>query len=122
MKWLRCTIPPFATNREFYNYLVSLAATFRDRDAVYFASLVESASRQASGMSTEFLSESRIVLRQVLAEANGLLVCDERKDLTDTLAQLDDALDNVDAKDEVAYASSAMRISSKSTVALTFDR
>jgi hypothetical protein len=44
-------------------------------------------------MSTEFLGESRRVLRDVATEENGILTCDERNDLIDALSQLNDALD-----------------------------
>ena len=90
---MRCIIKPFASNKEFYNYLLSLASKFRERGAEHFALAIESASRQASGMSTEFLGESRLVLRDLMAEENGTLTCDERNDLTDALSQLNDALD-----------------------------
>jgi hypothetical protein len=42
---------------------------------------------------TEFLGESRIALRRVLAEENGILSPIERADRQDVLRQLDAALD-----------------------------
>ena len=45
-------------------------------------------------MSTEFLGESRIALRRVLKEEDGVLTLQEREDLLDVLRQLDSALDN----------------------------
>jgi hypothetical protein len=66
----------------------------RAEGATDLATLVESASRQASGMSTEFLGESRIAIRQVVETEKGILTEAERKDLFEVLQQLDDALDH----------------------------
>jgi hypothetical protein len=82
------------SNAELYRYLLVLASQLRSQGATDLATLVESASRQASGMSTEFLGESRIALRRVLETKQGILTEAERKDLSDVLRQLDDALDH----------------------------
>ena len=51
------------------------------------------AIQQAAGMSADFLGESRIAVRRVLKEENGILTNQERADLSYVLKQLDDALD-----------------------------
>jgi uncharacterized protein related to proFAR isomerase len=80
-------------NAELYRYLLLLVSQLRDRGASDLATLVESANRQASGMSTEFLGESRIALRQLLVKEKDILTEAERKDILDILKQLDEALD-----------------------------
>ncbi len=70
-----------------------MVSQLRSRGATDLATLLESASRQASGMSTEFLGESRIALRQLLDKEKGILTEAERKDVCDVLQQLDDTLD-----------------------------
>ena len=52
-----------------------------------------SASRQAVGISTEFLGEARIALRKVVTEHEGVLDEKEVRELIDVLQQLDRALD-----------------------------
>jgi hypothetical protein len=53
-------------NAELHRYLLLLVSQLRDRGEADLAALRESANRQASGMSTEFLGESRIALRHLL--------------------------------------------------------
>jgi len=80
-------------NRELYEYLVHLASELKRSKSEALGDIVSSASRHAAGMSTEFLGESRIALRRVLAEEVGILGEQERANLKSTLEQLDKALD-----------------------------
>lgn len=84
---------PFSNNRELYEYLLFLTAELKKRKFDKLSEAVAFANRQASGMSTEFLGESRIALRRVLKEEDGILTVQERDDLSDVLKQLDEALD-----------------------------
>jgi hypothetical protein len=84
-----------SSNRELYDYLVSLSAEFINRNATSLSDLVLHASRTAAGnMSTEFLGESRIALKRVLKEENGTLTRQERADMLEVVKQLDEVLDN----------------------------
>ena len=83
-----------SNNRELYEYLLLLAEKLKDRGSLELGETVRLASRHAaSNMSTEFLGESRIALRQVLQVQRNVLTEQERTDLADVLKQLDDALD-----------------------------
>jgi hypothetical protein len=84
---------PLSNNSELYEYLLALEAKLRRHGSVDLADAVSSASRQASGLSTEFLGESRIALRRVAAQGQGALSELERRKLLDVLKQLDAALD-----------------------------
>ena len=84
---------PFSDNRELFEYLLFLASELKKRRFNELNEAVIFASQQASSMSTEFLGESRIALRRVLKEEDGILTVQERNDLSDVLRQLDDALD-----------------------------
>jgi len=81
------------SNSELYQYLVRLISRLRTRGAAELADSVEFASRQASGISTEFLGESRIALRKLLEKEHGILTETERKEASEILRQLDAALD-----------------------------
>jgi hypothetical protein len=83
----------FSNNTELYQYLVSLAADLNGLRFCELSEAVTHASRQASGMSTEFLGESRIALRRVMRERGDALNAEQRSDLFGVLKQLDDALD-----------------------------
>lgn len=78
--------------RELYEYLLSLATILKERkmdelsEAVRFAS-----AHAASNISTEFLGESRIALRRVSNEENGILTNEERADLLEVVNQIDEA-------------------------------
>ena len=78
-------------NRELYEYLLFWVEELKRRNLAELSEAVAFASRQASGMSTEFLGESRIALRRLSAE--NFLTVEERADLSDVLKQLDEALD-----------------------------
>ena len=83
-----------SSNRELYEYLLFLAAELKKRKFDELSEAVAFASRQAAGnMSAEFLGESRIALRRVLKEEDGVLTVQERADLSDVLRQLDEAFD-----------------------------
>ncbi len=82
-----------SSNRHLYEYLESLATKLRDRGAGALSESITTASRYAAGMSTEFLGESRIVLRNLAQRGSTLLSQQEQSDLSDILAQLDEALD-----------------------------
>ncbi len=82
-----------SSNRELYEYLLLLASQLNDRGAGALSKDVARAARTVSAFpATEFLGESRIALRRVLAE-NVALSEIERADLQDVLGQLDAALD-----------------------------
>ena len=80
-------------NAELYQYLLRLSATLEERDAKQLGEAVVHASKCSAGMSTEFLGESRIALRQVLKKGAGVLTTQERDEVKDVLRQLDKALD-----------------------------
>jgi hypothetical protein len=83
-----------SNNRELYEYLVLLESQLRSRGSDALSKNVAAAARTASTIpATEFLGESRIALRRVLAEENGILSQIERADLQDVLSQLDATLD-----------------------------
>ena len=82
-----------SNNSELYQYLVALEAILRKHGAVDLADTIGGASRLASGLSTEFLGESRIALRRVSAQRHSGLTEQERRDLLDVLKQLDAAFD-----------------------------
>jgi hypothetical protein len=86
-------VKPLSNNRELYEYLVLLADKLRDRGFPELSETVRLASRHAaSNMSTEFLGESRIALRQLLQSQNTALTEQEHSELLNLLKQLDDAL------------------------------
>jgi hypothetical protein len=83
-----------SSNSELHEYLVLLASQLESHGAVGLSKDVSAATRMASTIpATEFLGESRVVLRRVLAEENGILSQGERPDLQDVLKQLDEAFD-----------------------------
>ena len=84
---------PLSNNQELYDYLLLLSSQLKQRDLQELSEVVLFASRQASGMSTEFLGESRIALRQVLQKGAKVLTEQERECIKDVLKQLDTALD-----------------------------
>jgi len=83
-----------SSNRAFYEYVVLLESQLRSRGSEALSKDVAAAGRTANTIpATEFLGESRIALRRVLAEENGILSQAERAELQDVLGQLDVALD-----------------------------
>jgi hypothetical protein len=83
----------FANNRQLFDYLLALSSELKRRGMLELSEVVGIASRHAAGMSTEFLGESRIALRQVFHQGKDSLTEQERNDLSDVLAQLDTAFD-----------------------------
>lgn len=81
------------SNSELHQYLVRLVSQLRIRGAADLADSIEFASRQASGISTEFLGESRIALRKLLEKEHCILTWTERKEASDIVKQLDAVLD-----------------------------
>jgi hypothetical protein len=84
---------PFSNNQQLYDYLLCLGAELKKRGAEELSEAILFASRHASGMSTEFLGESRISLRRVLQQGHDVLTDQEQDDVQDVLRQLDMALD-----------------------------
>ena len=82
-----------SSNKELYQYMVSLADILRTMGCCELSNVVALAARQSASMSAEFLGESRIALRQVKQEGWDLLSPTDQEDLLDVLKQLDDALD-----------------------------
>ena len=83
----------FTNNQQLFDYLLGLSSELKKRGLLELNEVVVFASRHASGMSTEFLGESRIALKRVLQQGKDALTEQERNDLSDVLRQLDMALD-----------------------------
>jgi hypothetical protein len=84
-----------SNNAELYEYLHLLSKTLQEQHAKELSEAVAHASRTAAGnVSTEFLGESRIVLRRLIKEEHGILTSQERDEVEDVLRQLDEALDH----------------------------
>ena len=84
---------PFSNNQDLYKFLVSLAFELGSRGHAELSTRISSASRQAAGMSAEFLGESRVALRWLIEQEHGALRAQERADVLDALRQLDNAFD-----------------------------
>ena len=82
------------SNSDLHDYLLRLEGVLRSHHLDALAVAVASASRQASGLNTEFLGESRIVLRRVLVQGENALSRRDRSELRSLLDQLDAALDH----------------------------
>ena len=83
---------PLSSNKELYDYLVSLGNLLAERGSLQLAESVRLAARTGTGLSTEFIGESRIALQGVLDAEQGLLQAVERHELQSILAQVDFAL------------------------------
>jgi hypothetical protein len=81
-----------SSNADLYEYLLTLGNLVADRGSQQLAEAVRSAARQGTGLSTEFLGESRIALRNVLVKENGILRGPERDELLGAISQIDSAL------------------------------
>jgi hypothetical protein len=77
-------------NDELYRYLVQLGELLAARGAS--SEGVRSAAKQAAGLSTEFLGESRNALMQVLNVDALALKPDEREKLLSVVSQIEAAL------------------------------
>ncbi len=82
-----------SSNRELYEYLRLLAMQLKARGSNELAQIVEVALGNASSLSTEFLGESRLALRQVRDRGQSVLSSQENADLLGVLRQLDQAFD-----------------------------
>jgi hypothetical protein len=80
-----------SSNKELYDYLVSLSLELKLRGAAALSELITLAIGNAASSSTEFLGESRIALKRILGQENGILTNQERDDLLDVLKQLEKA-------------------------------
>ena len=80
------------SNQDLYDYLTRLAEELRGRKATVLGDVLLHASAQAASSSTEFLGESRIALRRLLRDAEGVLSKSEQADVEDILKQLTAAL------------------------------
>jgi hypothetical protein len=83
----------FTNNQQLFDYLLGLSSKLKKRGLLELSETVEVAIGNASSISTEFLGESRIALRQVLQRGKDVLNGKEQNDLNDLLRQLDTALD-----------------------------
>jgi hypothetical protein len=82
-----------SSNEDLYEYLLFLASALKQRKSVALSEAVGLAIGNAASFSTEFLGESRIALKQVLDQENGVLTDQERTDLQDAWKQLDKIFD-----------------------------
>jgi len=82
-----------SSNRDLYEYLVRLASELEGRLEALSRALAAAARTRSVIPATEFLGESRIVLRRVLAEENGILSQIERETLQYMLREVDATFD-----------------------------
>jgi hypothetical protein len=80
-----------SSNRELYDYLLWLAAALTDRGSAESGLLAKKATGHVF-MRTEFIGESQIALRRILAEGQSVLKPLEAIDLKGVLQQLDHAM------------------------------
>lgn len=81
-----------SSNTDLYDYLLSLGDLLAGREVSQLAEAVRFAARQGTGLSTEFLGESRIALRQVLDAEGGALEMHERDELRSIISEVETAL------------------------------
>jgi hypothetical protein len=81
-----------ASNADLYEYLSLLGDLLASRGSQQLAETVRFAAKQRTGLSTEFLGESRIALRAVLDAEKGLLRPQEREELLGVISQVEFAL------------------------------
>jgi hypothetical protein len=81
-----------ANNTDLYEYLLSLGDLLAGRGSQQLADSVRFAAKQGTGLSTEFLGESRIALRAVLDAEKGLLQPREREELLGVISRVEFAL------------------------------
>lgn len=82
-----------ASNSELLSYLQALSKIFEERRAEELSEAVNHVGRMSLFMSTEFLGESRIVLKKVLKKGRSVLTREKRDDVKEVLAQIDWAFD-----------------------------
>jgi len=85
-------VKKLSSNTDLYNYLLHLADLLADSGSPALAESVRFAARQATGLSTEFLGESRIALRRVLDTEGGALQTPERAELEGVISQVETSL------------------------------
>jgi hypothetical protein len=78
-----------ASNTDLYEYLSALGNLLADRNSQQLAEAVRFAAKQRTGLSTEFLGESRIALRTVRDAEKGLLRPQERDELLSVISQIE---------------------------------
>jgi len=76
-----------------YKYLLLVASNLESCGSALSRDVSAAARTASTFPATEFLGESRIALRRVLAEEDGILSQIERADLQAALRQIDVALD-----------------------------
>jgi hypothetical protein len=81
-----------ASNTDLYNYLRSLANLLTERGSAELAESIRFAASQGTGLTTEFLGESRIALQRVLDSDVGALQLQERDELRGVIGQVEAAL------------------------------
>jgi hypothetical protein len=79
-------------NTDLYEYLRSLADLLKGRSAAPLVEYLDTAARQATSLSTEFLGESQIALKKVLDTENGALTNTEREELRSVIKQIEFAV------------------------------
>jgi hypothetical protein len=83
-----------SSNRELYEYLVLVASQLWSRGVEALSKDLAVAARTAGAVpAAEFLGGSRIALRRVLAEENGILSPQDRAELQEVLIQVEMAFD-----------------------------
>jgi hypothetical protein len=92
---MKNTMKILASNRDLYDYLRDLSKALKARQREELSNALVNASLQSS-MSTEFIGESQIALRQVLKDDHGVLSAQERSEVIDVLRQLKDAFESKD--------------------------
>lgn len=85
-------IKKLTSNTDLYEYLLSLGELLESRGSPQLAKAVRFAAGQGTGMSTEFLGETRIALTAVLESEKGLLQPQERDVLLGVHSQVEFAL------------------------------
>lgn len=79
------------SNEELYGFMLELASKLKLRGHDASAARLISASNTASGLSSEFLGECMLALKE-LRGSNGLLLDSEVRDVVDVIDQLQKAL------------------------------
>ena len=83
---------PLSSNAELHSYLLQTADHLTDLGLSSEADKVRRAAAQGTGLSTEFLGESKLALADALLAADEHLGSLERSKLVAVITQLDKAL------------------------------
>ena len=81
-----------SNNTDLYHDLLVLGDLLAEKGSQKLAERVRLAARQGTGLSTEFLGESRNALKHVLDAENGILLAHERDELSSVIGQVEIAL------------------------------